>query len=215
MTTRVMVVGRQAGLFPGGLPESESGAEYVMAESMADVRAHLAECDVVFQYGQPRDALSANWELTERLRWVHVGGVGIDWVLFPKLVESDVVLTNSRGVFDVSLPEYLLSLMLALAASFIYLTLPVVLLFGFFLATEPMVNRLLTRAELTTTSSVHMGMALEKYTNCTSPLRKYVDFLVHLQIKSVLNGGRADLVGQEVLDWLKEKWGELKGKNIS
>lgn len=36
-----------------------------------------------------------------------------------------------------------ISLMLALAASFIYLTLPIVLLFGFFLATEPMVNRLL------------------------------------------------------------------------
>ena len=38
----------------------------------------------------------------------------IDWALFPELVESDVTLTNSRGVFDVSLPEYLLSLMLAL-----------------------------------------------------------------------------------------------------
>ncbi|MCB0190358.1 MAG: hypothetical protein KDJ65_00290 [Anaerolineae bacterium] len=36
-----------------------------------------------------------------------------------------------------------ISLMLALAASFIYLTLPVVVLFGFFLATESMTNRLL------------------------------------------------------------------------
>lgn len=109
-----MVIGRQAGLFPQGLPESETGAEYVMAESMADVRARLAECDVVFHYGHPRDALSANWALAEHLRWLHVGGVGIDWVLFPELVESDVTLTNSRGVFDTSLPEYLLSLMLAL-----------------------------------------------------------------------------------------------------
>jgi phosphoglycerate dehydrogenase-like enzyme len=115
MPTRVMVIGRQAGLFPEGLPESATGAEYVMAESMDDVRAGLPACDVVFHYGQPRDALSANWTLTERLRWLHVGGVGVDWVLFPELVESDVMLTNSRGVFDTSLPEYLLSLMLALA----------------------------------------------------------------------------------------------------
>ena len=114
MPTRVMVVGRQAGLFPQGLPETGSGAEYVMAESMDDVRASLAGCDVVFQYGHPRDALSANWELTERLRWVHVGGVGIDWALFPELIASDVPLTSSRGVFDTSLPEYLLSLMLVL-----------------------------------------------------------------------------------------------------
>ena len=50
-----------------------------------------------------------------------------------------------------------------------------------------MANRLLTRAVVTTQHSPHMGMALECYTNCTSPLRKYVDFLVHLQIKAILN----------------------------
>ncbi len=114
MSTRVMVIGRQADRFPEGLPEPDTGAEYVMAESMAQVRADLAHCDVVFHYGQPRDALSANWDLTERLRWLNVGGVGVDWALFPELVESDVQVTNSRGVFDTSLPEYLLSLMLAL-----------------------------------------------------------------------------------------------------
>jgi phosphoglycerate dehydrogenase-like enzyme len=109
-----MVIGRQAGDTPAGLPESETGAQYVMAEDIHDVRAHLADCDVVFHYGHPRHALSANWALTKRLRWVHVGGVGIDWTLFPELVESDVALTNSRGVFDTTLPEYLLTLMLAL-----------------------------------------------------------------------------------------------------
>ena len=115
MSTRVMVIGRQGGKPPFGLPESRTGAEYVMAKSMVDVRDHLADCDVVFHYGRPRDALSANWALTGRLRWLHVGGVGVDWTLFPELVESDVVLTNSRGVFDTTLPEYLLALMLALA----------------------------------------------------------------------------------------------------
>ena len=113
MSARVMIVGRQAGLWPEGLPESETGVDYILVESMNAVREHLAECDVVFQYGAPPDALSANWELTERLRWVHVGGVGIDWALFPEFIESGVILTNSRGVFDVSLPEYLLALMLA------------------------------------------------------------------------------------------------------
>ena len=36
-------------------------------------------------------------------------------------------------------------------------------------------------------------------TNCTSPLRKYVDFLVHLQIKAILNGQAADRVDPELL----------------
>jgi phosphoglycerate dehydrogenase-like enzyme len=112
---RVLVIGRQAGLPPGGLPEQRTGAEYVMADDMETVRAHLAECDVVFHYNHPRDALRANWELCDRLRWVHIGGVGVDWALFPELVASEVVLTNSRGIFDTTLPEYLLTLMLALA----------------------------------------------------------------------------------------------------
>ena len=85
-----------------------------MADDMATVRAHLPECEVVFHFNQPRDALRANWELCGRLRWVHVGGVGVDWALFPELVGSEVVLTNSRGIFDTTLPEYLLTLMLAL-----------------------------------------------------------------------------------------------------
>lgn len=62
-----------------------------------------------------------------------------------------------------------------------------------------MVNRLLTRAELTTEAGLHMGMALESYTNCTSPLRKYVDFLVHQQIKAILHGEPANRVDGEIL----------------
>jgi len=66
-----------------------------------------------------------------------------------------------------------------------------------------MVNRLLTRADLSCEPAPHMGMALECYTNCTSPLRKYVDFLVHLQIKAVLHGGRAQQVDADTLANLK------------
>lgn len=68
-----------------------------------------------------------------------------------------------------------------------------------------MVNRLLTRAVLTTKPSPHMGMALQSYTNCTSPLRKYSDFLVHLQIKAALNGAPAQLVDAKILGQLMER----------
>ncbi|PLW81830.1 exoribonuclease II [Kineobactrum sediminis] len=68
-----------------------------------------------------------------------------------------------------------------------------------------MINRLLTRAELSTKAGLHMGMALDCYTNCTSPLRKYVDFLVHLQIKAALNSNGANLVSPEQLAALKER----------
>lgn len=68
-----------------------------------------------------------------------------------------------------------------------------------------MVNRLLTRAELNTEPGPHMGMALDCYTNCTSPLRKYVDFLVHLQIKAILAGNKPDMIEQSSLSALKDQ----------
>ena len=70
---------------------------------------------------------------------------------------------------------------------------------GHSLPLRAMINRFLTRAELATSPSLHMGMSLACYTNCTSPLRKYVDFLVHLQIKSLLRTGEASLVSAEML----------------
>lgn len=73
-----------------------------------------------------------------------------------------------------------------------------------------MVNRLLTRAELSTQPGAHMGMALDSYTNCTSPLRKYVDFLVHLQIKSVLHGGEANQVNPKMLDDLAQRLATIR-----
>jgi VacB/RNase II family 3'-5' exoribonuclease len=77
-----------------------------------------------------------------------------------------------------------------------------------------MVNRLLTRADLTSRPEPHMGMALDSYTNCTSPLRKYVDFMVHLQIKTVLNGGRAEKVDQQMLDKLKERLAVIRSATL-
>ena len=78
----------------------------------------------------------------------------------------------------------------------------------------PMVNRLLTRASLSTQSSLHMGMALDSYTNCTSPLRKYVDFLVHLQIKALLDGGDGKLVEQSTLDTLAQRLANCRAATL-
>ena len=52
-----------------------------------------------------------------------------------------------------------------------------------------MINRLLSRAHLSQTAGPHMGLATEVYTNFTSPLRKALDFYVHLQISACLAGG--------------------------
>ena len=51
----------------------------------------------------------------ERLRWVHSRWAGLDNLLFPELVNSDVVLTNGKGVFSPSLGEFALTAILYFA----------------------------------------------------------------------------------------------------
>lgn len=50
-----------------------------------------------------------------RLRWVHATSAGVDFLLFPGLVDSDVLLTNSRGVYDAGVADHVFMLMLALS----------------------------------------------------------------------------------------------------
>jgi phosphoglycerate dehydrogenase-like enzyme len=53
-----------------------------------------------------------------RLRWLHSASAGIEDCLFPALVASDVILTNSTGLHSVSIPEHVLGQMLVLARNF-------------------------------------------------------------------------------------------------
>lgn len=112
---RVLVIGRQSDERPPGLPPPDSRATFVFADDARAARERLGSCDVVFLYGEPRGALREAWGEAGSVRWIHVASVGVDGALFPQLVESEVAVTNSRGVFDVSLSEYVVSLMLALA----------------------------------------------------------------------------------------------------
>ena len=56
--------------------------------------------------------MADNWQHANKLKWIHWGGAGVDAVLFPALRESDVILTNSRGLFDAAMAEYTLAYML-------------------------------------------------------------------------------------------------------
>lgn len=58
-------------------------------------------------------ALEAAWPRRDRLRWVHVAAAGVDAILFDGLRDSDVVLTNARGVFDRPIAEFVLASVLA------------------------------------------------------------------------------------------------------
>lgn len=100
---------------PPGLEALAEAAEVRYAASPGQLAAALPGAPVMFvadfRLGMLRDA----WPHAGDLRWIHSSGAGVDAVLFPELVRSPVILTNSRGIYDHAIGEYVLGLMLAFA----------------------------------------------------------------------------------------------------
>lgn len=78
----------------------------------------LSGADVLFVYDFSSPALRSAWPAADALRWVQVAAIGVDAVLFDELVDSDVVVTNSRGIFEAPIAEYVLGQILAFAKGF-------------------------------------------------------------------------------------------------
>jgi phosphoglycerate dehydrogenase-like enzyme len=69
----------------------------------------------ILQWSGSREMLREAFIRCEHLRWIHSRSAGLDSHLFPELVNSDVVLTNSKGVFSEALGEFALAAILYFA----------------------------------------------------------------------------------------------------
>ena len=116
--TIVAVLAREQGPRPPGLEPVAEVSTICYAVSVQELADALGDADVLLVWDFRSTKLRDAWPHARHLRWIHVAGVGVETVLFPELVASDVVLTNSRGVFDQALAEYVLGLMLAFAKGF-------------------------------------------------------------------------------------------------
>ena len=87
----------------------------VAAHSDEDLYREIPNAEVV--YGRlPR----APFLKAEKLRWVQSIGVGFETMLYPEMIESDVVITNTAGAFDAAMAEQALAFMLAHARGLMY-----------------------------------------------------------------------------------------------
>src|SRR5437660_1498642 len=84
---------------------SSGGCVVAVVGTSADVRlpAEPEACDLGFVPFRERLAIAA-------------ASAGVDYLMFPALIESDVVVTNSAGIFDDAMAEYALALVSAVCA---------------------------------------------------------------------------------------------------
>ncbi|MEC5200290.1 phosphoglycerate dehydrogenase-like enzyme [Arthrobacter sp. PL16] len=98
--------------------ERVAGLAEVRITRAPDLGQALAGADVLYLWDYFSGALPAAWHAAGSLRWLHVAAAGVDKLLFPELVASDVVVTNAHGIFDQPMAEYVLGAMLHAAKGF-------------------------------------------------------------------------------------------------
>jgi phosphoglycerate dehydrogenase-like enzyme len=99
---------------PPGMSPAEQIARvrYVDADQLG---VTLAGADALFVWDFRSTVVADAWPATDRPRWVHIASAGVDRLLFPELTAGHTVVTNSRGVFERPIADYVLALVLCFA----------------------------------------------------------------------------------------------------
>ena len=86
--------------------------EVIVAKTSEEAVIEVADADAVYGGGTlAREILLAG----KKLRWVQMRGAGVDASLYPEMVESDVVLTNTSGAYDIPIADHVFAMILCLS----------------------------------------------------------------------------------------------------
>ena len=114
----VVVMGATADEPPPNIDVIADDVELRYAPDRASLERAIVDAEIVYTWWGEREDLEATWPLAQKLEWVAASNVGINALLFPALVESDVVLTNARGAADQPITETVVGFVVALAKGF-------------------------------------------------------------------------------------------------
>ena len=78
--------------------------------------AKIADAEIYFGFGINRELFLA----AKQLKWVHSASAGVGGVLFDEMVSSEVMLTNSAGIYGPTIAEHVLGGVLHFLRSFDY-----------------------------------------------------------------------------------------------
>jgi phosphoglycerate dehydrogenase-like enzyme len=108
---RIVVAMRMSDEDKTELAAAAPDADLVAAAGREEVMQQIGNADAYVPGPWGEDVLAAG----TRLRWVHFPWAGVETEVFPALARSDVLVTNSAGVFAVPMAEHVIGMMLALS----------------------------------------------------------------------------------------------------
>jgi phosphoglycerate dehydrogenase-like enzyme len=113
--TRILVLSAPDEADLPGLEQLPEAASVTYARDEASLSAGLAEAEVLLVTDFRDDLLARCWPAEPSVRWVHTASAGVDVLMFPALWDSDIPISNARGVFDRGIAEYVLGAVLLFA----------------------------------------------------------------------------------------------------
>jgi phosphoglycerate dehydrogenase-like enzyme len=112
MKENVIVIGAESAL-PPEIKKVEALANVIRVNSLEELEQARQEADVVFMWQWDSDLVAQAGP--EGLSWVHVNSIGVDPLLTAEVAESPLTITNTRGVFEPPVAEWVLSALLFMA----------------------------------------------------------------------------------------------------
>jgi phosphoglycerate dehydrogenase-like enzyme len=89
--------------------------EIVTVSVDGDVEGDLDGAEIFFAWGLEGEIIEPVVKQAKDLRWFHLLSAGVESLMFPALKESDILLTNARGVFAIPIAESVLAVMFYVA----------------------------------------------------------------------------------------------------
>ena len=93
------------------LHEAFPTIEAVQLPTYDGIEDYLRESEVAITWSlRPKQ-----FKIAHKLRWIHSPAAAVHQLMFPELVNSDVLLTNAREIHDPVVAEHVMALILAVA----------------------------------------------------------------------------------------------------
>jgi phosphoglycerate dehydrogenase-like enzyme len=87
--------------------------EVIVAADAAEAQAAIREADAFYGSITPNLLAAA-----QRLRWIQAPRIGLEHTIFPALAQSDVVMTNMRGIYSDVIADHVMGYVLSFARGF-------------------------------------------------------------------------------------------------
>ena len=117
MTDIIVLVAPEEDELPG-LQGLGDDARIHTLSSEQELKAALPKADILVVTDFRSGLLERCWPEQHNIQWVHATSAGINPLMFPALWDSDVPITNARGIFDRGIAEYVLGSVLFFAKDF-------------------------------------------------------------------------------------------------